>query len=122
MHHAKSSNQMTKTTLTSTTQLLQHPTTHHKHNQTNTIKPQHTIIFTPDITTALNPISQLFHKEIKLAIMNFLLQRGNQLRHLTIECASTAVYCTPQIHSTSRIHLDDTLRVVTFNLNFIHVF
>ena len=113
---------------TTTTHILHHTTTttpnniHHKHNQTNTIKPQHTIISTPDIAIALHPIPLLFHKEIKLAIMNFLLQRGNQLRHLTIECASAAVHRTPQIHCTSQIHQDDTLHVVTFNLNFIHVF
>ena len=67
MHHAKDKNQMTKTTLTNITQPPQHPshntrhkhkqnfnTLHHRHNQTNTIKPQ-------DITTSTNNIATTSH-------------------------------------------------------------
>ena len=94
MYHANSNNQMTKTTThNNTTQPPQHSSqniyhkrnqtcyrSHHKHNQTDTIKPQYTTTSILDIATASHPIPQLFHKEIKPATMDLLMQRGNQSR------------------------------------------
>ena len=85
---------MTKTTLTNTTKPPQHPshntshkhnqnsyTLQHKHNQTNTIKPKHITTSTNNIATTSHPMPLLFHKEINPAIMELLLQHGNQSRH-----------------------------------------
>ena len=79
MHHAKNSNQMTKTTLTNTTQPPQHPshiTSHkhnqttyrlqHKHNQTNTTKPQHITTSTPNIGTTSLMQSHMKTEEVTL--------------------------------------------------------
>ena len=80
LHQANDNNQSTKTTHTNTTQPPQHTShkMHHKRNQTNTLKPQHTPTSTPDIATLSHPIPQLFHKQINPAIMNLLIQHGNQ--------------------------------------------
>ena len=86
MHHAKNNNQMTKTTLTNTTQPpkhLSHNTRHkhnqnsyilqHRHNQTSTIKPQDITTSTNNIATTSHPMPLLLHKEINPAIMELLL-------------------------------------------------
>ena len=81
MHHPKDNNQITKTT--QPPQHTSHNTRHkynqnsytlqHKYNQTNTS--------TYNIATTSHPMALLFHKEINPAIMELLLQRGNQSRH-----------------------------------------
>ena len=78
-HHTKN-NQSIKTIHINTTQPPQHTfhKIHHKRNQANTLKPQHRTIFTPNIVTVSHPIPQLFHQQIKTAIINLLIQHGNQ--------------------------------------------
>ena len=91
---ASHTHQQRKPTLINTTQLPQHPshntrhkhnqnlnTLHHRHNQTNTIKPQHITTSTNNIATTSHPMPLLFHKEINPAMMEVLLQRGNQSRY-----------------------------------------
>ena len=86
--------QQRKPTLINTTQLPQHPshnTRHkhnknfnilqHRHNQTNTIKPQQITTSTNNIVTTSHPMPLLFHREINPAMMELLLQRGNQSRY-----------------------------------------
>ena len=62
-HHTNNSSQLTKTIHTNTTQLPQNTShkVHHKINQTNTLKPQHTTTSTPNVATVSHPILQLFH-------------------------------------------------------------
>ena len=82
-----------QTTFINTTEPPQHPSynTHHKHNQkfnrlrhrhnqTNTIKPQHIATSNNNIATTLHPMPLLFHREINPAIMELLLQRDSQYR------------------------------------------
>ena len=74
---ASHTHQQRKPTLINTTQLPQHPshnTRHkhnqnfntllHRHNQTNTIKPQHITTSTNNIATTPHPMPLLFHGEI----------------------------------------------------------
>ena len=55
---------------------FQHITTQTK--QTNTIKPQHITTSTNNIATTSHPMPLLFHRQINPAMMELLLQRGNQ--------------------------------------------
>ena len=86
MHHPKDNKQMTKTTLTNTTQPPQHPSHNicHKYNQnsyTLQYKYNQTNTYINNIATTSHPMPLLFHTEINPAIMDLLLQRGNQSRH-----------------------------------------
>ena len=93
-YHAKDKNQMTKTTPTNTTHPPQNPshntrhkhnqnfnTLQHKHNKTNTIKPQYITTSTNNIATTSRPMPLLFHRKTNPAIMELLMQGGNQSRH-----------------------------------------
>ena len=62
------------------------PNDHHtkpspNQNQTITIKSQHITTSTNNIATTSYPMPLLFHKQINPAMMELLLQRGNQSRH-----------------------------------------
>lgn len=94
MHHTKNNNHTTKNTFTNTIQPPQHPSQNtrykhnqtsyrlqHKHNQVDTIKPQHITTSINNIATKLRPVSLSFHKEINSAIMDLLLQRCKQSRN-----------------------------------------
>ena len=78
--HQTNNNQFNKTIHTKTKQLPQHTShkIHHKHNQTNTLKLQHTTIPILNIAIVSHLIPQLFHKQINPAIMNLLTQHSNQ--------------------------------------------
>ena len=117
MHHAKDNNQITKTTLTNTTQPPQHPShnTRHKHNQNPyTLQHKHnqTNTSTNNRDTISHPMPLLFQNEINPAIMELLLQSIKTLL-TALSNAPLTLFIVHHIYTVHQMYQDKAPHVAT---------